>query len=159
MIYTIGIEGGMSSPACWGTPVLRDDDGVFNPVSGHRVSWDSYLELVAEGHVSKFDPIPSPDIHQVHLVLDEAVANDVIPRLWPEYSVSRPEITFARPRCHVSFPSMSAFNDVVDCALFPYTLSRILALGASPQREALVEVLQILTAGRPEYAFPPRERG
>ena len=108
-VRVVGLEGSISSHVNWGTPAVKDDNGIFNPVSGQRVSSEKFEELVAEGHVSQFQPhgdeIRVEFVPEVHCIIRCGVLTKIL---------KSGEGTTSGGWQHFSFRNMQEFDSFAD---------------------------------------------
>jgi hypothetical protein len=148
MVYVIGLEGSISGLVNWGTPVVEDDDGIFNPVTGLRVSPEQFRKLVSAGHASQFDlytrygSVPGdaievdfvPEVHCVIQcgILTKLLASEsgIMSGVWQ----------------HFSFRNMNQFEDFASEAASKF--QHALASQFLDEDAILKEAIEILLAGR-----------
>jgi hypothetical protein len=148
MIHVVGLEGSISGPVNWGTPAVEDDNGIFNPVSGQRVSAKKFKELVAEGHVSQFqlhtrhgsipgDAIQVDFVPEVHCIIRCGVLTKIL---------NSGEGTLSGDWQHFSFRNMREFDSFADRITLDFQKA---LLEIEPwQTYKVKEALEVLMMGR-----------
>ncbi len=133
-LYTVvGIEGGVTNPVSVGTPAVRDANGIFNPVSGRRVSEEQFAKLVDSDHVT-VDFIP-----EVHLTVELAEFSRRALRDFfnAVVDVVNGKLLLSESFLHASFRNRADFRRWVD----DFAIPRLLNFAAKSRPGSTVRLL------------------